>query len=159
MNVIHALLTALLLFANGYAVASEVSSRYAELEQQRLMLVHSKNVEDARTAAIHICTLVAATREHNIASKQLMDDLAQALDSDDEGVSYFAVRSLALIGSQASSSLPAMRKLLDKKMHPEAGTLILGISAIPQIENAIDVIEGKSSRVLPSVSERCDVTY
>jgi hypothetical protein len=78
------------------------------------------------------------------------------LDSDDYGVQYFSVRSLALIGPEAREALPALRRLLDREQHPPKGTVMFGISPVPQIENAIAVIEGRTSQVEQAVSDDCD---
>jgi hypothetical protein len=60
------------------------------------------------------------------------------------------------MGPEASQALPAPRRLLHREQHPPKGTLMLGISLVAQIENAIEVIEGRSTQVRQAVSDQCD---
>lgn len=156
MKAIHPVLMAVLSFVAVEHSAARDRVGDAKLEQQRKLLVGAERVDLARSAAIRICGLIADTEDRSLVSPTLVSDLVTATNSDDEGVSYFAVRSLALIGPSASSALPALNRLLERKRHPPAGTLILGISAVPQVENAIKVIQGMPVKVMPAVSERCD---
>jgi hypothetical protein len=109
-----------------------------------------------RDAALSACNALRHRQPGSPIPAELIPSLVAALDSDDNGVQYFSVRSLALIGPEAREALPALRRLLDREQHPPKGTVMFGISPVPQIENAIAVIEGRTSQVQQAVSDDCD---
>jgi hypothetical protein len=142
-----------LLFAS-IAFAGEPSVD-RQMRQDISRLGKSDKPSDVREAAISICNTIRHRRPNSSFPAELLPALEGALDSSDGGVQYFSVRSLALIGPSASGSLPALRRLLDREQHPPKGTVMFGISPIPQIENAIAVIEGSSTQVEYAVSDQC----
>lgn len=157
MKAIYPVLVAVLSVVAADRAAAGNSVEDAELEQQRQLLMHAGRMDVAREAFIRICSLTAEKEDRSLVPKALVSDLVMAANSDHEGVSDFAIRSLALIGPNASSALPVLHRLLERKQHPPVAAMIFGINAVPQIENAIDVIQGASSEFMPSVSERYDV--
>jgi hypothetical protein len=120
------------------------------------VLRESEKTSDARAAALSICNAIRHRRTDQTFPVDLVPALAVASDSDDGGVQYFSVRSLALLGPAADEALPALRRLLDREQHPPPGTMMFGISPVPQTENAIAVIEGRSTQVRQAVSDQCN---
>lgn len=138
------------------AIAGEVVVTRDELDKQGRILISTSDDQVARDAALGICSLVASKSESDTVSTELIGNLTRALRMKDNRVRYFAVRSLALIGPKAVIALPELRKLLDAERNPPPGTIMMGISPIPRIQNAIEVIEGKTNSVRPPVTEECE---
>jgi len=135
---------------------AEQPSFTGQMQRNIFRLSKAENNGDARDAALSICDAIRLRRPDQALPVELVPALEGALDSKDNGVRYFSVRSLALIGPGANGSLPALRQLLDREQHPPKGTVMFGISPIPQIENAIAVIEGRSTQVRQAVSDHCE---
>ena len=110
----------------------------------------------AKEAALRLCSLFVEPNHAYRASPELIINLTQALRSRNTGVRYLVIRMLALLGPRSASALPALRQLLDASEHPAPGSFMFGISFVPQLKNAIDVIEGKKTGVRASVSDECD---
>jgi hypothetical protein len=155
MNSIARWMVAVALLCTSVAWAEQPSFA-GQMRRDISRLSKPEKTSDARDAALSICNAIRHRQPDQTFPVELVPVLDGALDNKDNGVRYFSVRSLALIGPEANGSLPALRRLLDQEKHPLKGTLMFGISPAPQIENAIAVIEGRSTQVRQAVSDQCD---
>jgi len=132
------------------------SPKGQDLGQDSYALVSSMDSQIGRDAAARICSAFTEPGSDGQASPELVGNLKQALRSRNTNVRYLVIRTLALIGPRSASALPDLRQLLRAAERPEPGSLMFGISFVPQLRNAIDVIEGRATGVRSSVSEECD---
>lgn len=135
---------------------AEQPSATEQMRRDITVLRESGNASDARDAALSICNAIRHREADQTFPVELVSALAVALDSDDGGVQYFSVRSLALLGPAAHEALPALRRLLDREQNPPPGTMMFGISPVPRTENAIAAIEGSSTQVQQALSDECN---
>ena len=155
MNSIARWMVAAALLCTSVAWAEQPSFA-GQMQRDISRLSKPEKTSDARDAALSICNAIRHRRPDQTFPVELVPALEDALTNKDNGVRYFSVRSLALMGPDANRALPALRRLLDREQHPPQGTWMFGISPVPQVENAIAVIEGRSSQVRQAVSDQCD---